>query len=56
MKNRKCPGCIASGAFSYLFFVLRLIGTHVGHERVNGFLDAELAAVDDEVIAARVSQ
>ena len=52
---QKTGGCIASGAFSYLFFVLRLIGTHVGHERVNGFLDAELAAVDDEVVSARVA-
>ena len=54
MKNSNAPDANASGAFSCLF-VLRLIGTHVGHERVNGFLDAELAAVDDEVIAARVA-
>lgn len=44
----------ASGEFCGLC-VLRLVGTHVGHERVDSLLDAELAAVDNEVIPARIA-
>ena len=55
-ESEDAPDADASGASRDLFgFVFRLIGAHVGHERVDGFLDAELAAVDDEIVAARIA-